>query len=116
MSFLKKYYEIVEQEDTGIDFEVIRQTMKDSIYVDDGDMIVWLKPEFGPFAYLNKTDNEFTFNIDDKTWQVDFSKPVQYKGAWGLKPEDLMTISTKGNSQQVATIYLDIIKKKLKEM
>lgn len=116
MTFLSKYYKILEQEDTGIDFEVIRQTLKDSIYVDEGDMIVWMKPEIGSFAYLDKSDNEFTFSGNGKTWQIDFSKPVQHKGAWGLGPKDLMSISKQGTSQNVAEIYLGIIKKKIESM
>lgn len=116
MSFLEKYYKIIKEEEEGIDFEQIRTTLADSIYVDEGDMIVWLKPEIGSFAYLDKTDNEFTFTGTGKTWQIDFSKPVQHKGAWGLNLEDLMKISKKGTSQNVAEIYLDMIKKKIKKL
>lgn len=116
MTFLSKYYKLTEQEETGVDFEVIRQTMTDSIYVDEGDMIIWLKPEIGSFAYFDKTDKEFTFSNGGKTWQIDFSKPVQHKGAWGLSPDDLMSIAKQGTSQNVAEIYLDMIKKKIESM
>ena len=96
MAFLSKYYKIVEQDEDnqGIDFEVIRKklTDRDSFYVDEGTVIIWLRPEEGSFAYLDKTDKEFTFSHEGKTWQIDFSRPVPSIDAGKLSLEDLLKI------------------------
>ena len=124
MSFLSKYYQVINEQD-GIDFEQIRRELSDSIYVFEDDMIIWLKPDVGSFAYYDKSDKEFTFtnklaNQNDpnngKIWQINFKTPIQRQDSWIKSPDDLMSVSRKGTSHHVAEIYLDMIKKNIEKL
>ncbi len=108
MAFLENYFNIMEQD--GVDFEVIRNKLKTAIVVEEPDSYIWLTPEEGAFAFLNKDDKEFVFMNAGKTWAVNFSKPIP--GGWGLEMDDLVKTGKKGNPQDVASIYLNILKKK----